>query len=129
VAVFKEFREFISRGNVVDLAVAVVIGAAFTDLINAVVEGLLTPLIGMLGERNYDDLEFTMRGSTFEYGTVISAAISFTLIAGAVFLFVIKPLNVLQERRRRGQVETKELSDEVLLLSEIRNLLAERRIP
>lgn len=129
MAVFKEFREFISRGNVIDLAVAVVIGVAFTDLINAIVDGLLTPLVGMFGERDYQALDFTVRGSTFEYGTVISAAISFVLIAGAVFFFVIKPVNVLQERRRRGQVETKELSDEVLLLTEIRNLLAERRLP
>jgi large conductance mechanosensitive channel len=127
MAVFKEFREFIARGNVVDLAVAVVIGLAFTDVINAIVDGLLTPLIGMLGERNYQDLDFTLRGSTFEYGNVISAAISFVLVAAAVFFFVIKPLNVLQERRRRGVVEAKELSDEALLLTEIRDLLAGRR--
>lgn len=127
MAVFKEFREFIARGNVVDLAVAVVIGVAFTDVINAIVDGLLTPLIGMLGERDYRDLDFTLRGSTFEYGTVISATISFVLVAAAVFFFVVKPLNVLQERRRRGAVEEKELSDEVLLLTEIRDLLAGRR--
>ena len=127
MAVFKEFREFIARGNVVDLAVAVVIGVAFTDVINAIVDGMLTPLIGMLGERDYRDLDFTVRSSTFEYGTVISAVISFVLVAAAVFFFVVKPLNVLQERRRRGVVEEKELSDEVLLLTEIRDLLAGRR--
>lgn len=110
MAVFKEFREFIARGNVVDLAVAVVIGVAFTDVINAIVDGMLTPLIGMLGERDYRDLDFTVRGSTFEYGAVISATISFVLVASAVFFFVVKPLNVLQERRRRGVVEEKELS-------------------
>jgi large conductance mechanosensitive channel len=130
MAVFKEFREFIARGNVVDLAVAVVIGVAFTDVINAIVDGLLTPLIGMLGERDYRDLDFVLRDSTFEYGTVISAVISFLLVAGAVFFFVVKPLNVLQERRRRGQVEEKELSDEALLLTQIRDLLVQqRRVP
>jgi large conductance mechanosensitive channel len=127
MAVFKEFREFISRGNVVDLAVAVVIGVAFTDVINAIVDGLLTPLVGMMGERDYRDLDFTVNGSTFEYGNVISALISFVLIAGAVFFFVVKPLNVLQERRRRGQVDVKELSDEALLLTEIRDLLSGQR--
>ena len=127
MAILKDFRDFIGRGNVVDLSVAVVIGLAFTEVVNAIVDGLLTPLISMVGERNYDDLDFTVRGSNFEYGAVISAVISFILVAAAVFFFVVKPLAVLQERRRRGQVEEKELSDEVLLLTEIRDLLAVRR--
>lgn len=124
---FKEFKEFLSRGNVVDLAVAVVIGAAFTGVIDAVVRGLLTPLISMLGERDYQDLDFTLRGSTFEYGTVISASIEFLMVAAAVFFFVVKPMNVLAARRRQGVVEEQELSDEVVLLTEIRDLLQQRR--
>jgi large conductance mechanosensitive channel len=126
-AVLKEFREFISRGNVVDLAVAVVIGVAFTDVVNAIVNGLITPLISMFGERDYSELDFTIRGSTFEYGTVISAALSFLSIAAAVFFFVVKPLNVLAARKRRGEVTEEERSDEVVLLAEIRDLLRERR--
>jgi large conductance mechanosensitive channel len=125
--VVKEFREFISRGNVVDLAVAVVIGVAFTDVINAFVEGLITPLIALFGERDYTDLAFTVRGSTFRYGLVITAVLSFIMIAAAVFFFVVKPLNVLEARKRRGDVEEEELSDEAVLLAEIRDLLRERR--
>ncbi|MGH9212078.1 MAG: large conductance mechanosensitive channel protein MscL [Acidimicrobiales bacterium] len=123
----KEFREFISRGNVVDLAVAVVIGVAFTAVITAIVDGLITPLVGMLGERDYSDLDFTIRESTFEYGTVISAALSFLMVAAAVFFIVVKPLNMLEARKRRGEVEPEELSDEALLLAEIRDLLREGR--
>jgi large conductance mechanosensitive channel len=124
--VFKEFREFISRGNVVELAVAVVIGTAFTDVINSIVTGLLTPLIAMFGERNYSDLDFTIRDSTFEYGDVISALIAFLLVAIAVFFFVVKPINVLEARKRREGADEKELSDEAVLLSEIRDLLRDQ---
>jgi large conductance mechanosensitive channel len=125
--VIKEFREFISRGNVVDLAVAVVIGAAFERVIQAVVRGLITPLIAMFGERNYDELTFTIRDSTFQYGIVITALISFLSISAVVFFFVVKPLNVMEARKRRGVVEEQELSDEALLLTEIRDLLRNGR--
>jgi large conductance mechanosensitive channel len=123
--VIKEFREFISRGNVIDLAVAVVVGTAFVQVVNAIVAGLITPLIGMIGGSDFSALDFTINGSTFEYGDVINAVIQFTLIAAAVFFLVVKPINVLHERRRRGQVEPEpeELSDEAALLTEIRDLL------
>jgi large conductance mechanosensitive channel len=125
--VFKEFREFLSRGNVADLAVAVVVGAAFTNVVNALVEGLITPLIAMFGDRDYTELDFTVSGSIFRYGLVITAAISFAMVAGAVFLFVVKPLNALEARRRRGEVVAEERSEEAALLAEIRDLLRERR--
>jgi large conductance mechanosensitive channel len=125
--VYKEFRDFITRGNVVDLAVAVVIGLAFTAIINAVVSGLITPLIGMIGGNDYSDLDFTINGSTFEYGLVINALIQFLLIAAAVFFLIVKPINVLNARRRRGlEPEPVELSDEAALLTEIRDLLRNR---
>jgi large conductance mechanosensitive channel len=125
--VYKEFRDFITRGNVIDLAVAVVIGLAFTAIINAVVSGLITPLIGMIGGNDYRDLDFTINGSTFEYGLVINAIIQFLLIAAAVFFLIVKPINVLNERRRRGlKPEPLELSDEAALLTEIRDLLRNR---
>jgi large conductance mechanosensitive channel len=125
--VYKEFRDFITRGNVIDLAVAVVIGLAFTAIINAVVSGLITPLIGMIGGNDYRDLDFTINGSTFEYGLVINAIIQFLLIAAAVFFLIVKPINVLNERRRRGlEPEPLELSDEAALLTEIRDLLRNR---
>jgi large conductance mechanosensitive channel len=125
--VYKEFREFITRGNVIDLAVAVIIGLAFTAIINAIVSGLITPLIGMIGGNDFSDLDFTINDSTFEYGEVINAVIQFLLIAAAVFIFIVKPINVLNERRRRGQEpEPEELSDEAALLTEIRDLLRDR---
>ncbi|MGH9113256.1 MAG: large conductance mechanosensitive channel protein MscL [Acidimicrobiales bacterium] len=129
--VFKDFKEFITRGKVIDLAVAVVIGIAFTSVINAVVEGLITPLIGILGDRNYQDLDFAIRGSTFEYGNVINALIQFLLVAAAVYFFVVKPINLLDERRRRGEDEPEpaELSDEAALLAEIRDLLSAQAGP
>ena len=124
--VFKEFREFISRGNVVDLAVAVVIGAAFTAIVTAVVAGLITPIIGMIGGKDFNDIDFEINGSTFEVGLVINAVIYFVVVAAVVFFGVVKPLNVLEKRRKRGDepVEPEELSDEAALLVEIRDLLA-----
>ena len=125
--VYKEFRDFVTRGNVIDLAVAVVIGLAFTAVINAVVSGLITPLIGMIGGNDYRDLDFTINGSTFEYGLVINAIIQFLLIAAAVFFLIVKPINVINERRRRGlEPEPIELSDEAALLTEIRDLWRNR---
>ena len=125
--VYKEFREFITRGNVIDLAVAVIIGLAFTAIINAIVSGLITPLIGMIAGDDYSDLDFTINDSTFEYGLVINAIIQFLLISAAVFFFIVKPMNMLNERRRRGEEpEPEELSDEAALLTEIRDLLRDR---
>jgi large conductance mechanosensitive channel len=124
--VYKEFRDFITRSNVIDLAVAVVIGLAFTAIVNAIVAGLITPLIGMIGGNDYSDLDFTINGSTFEYGQVLNAVIQFLLIAAAVFFFIVKPVNVLNERRRRGEEPERELSDEAALLTEIRDLLRDR---
>ena len=128
--VFKEFKEFISRGNVVDLAVAVVIGAAFTAIVTAVVEGLITPLIGMIGGKDFREMTFTINDSVFSYGIVINAIIYFVAVAAVVFFFVVKPLNMLQERRRRGEEPpAEELSDEAVLLTEIRDLLRAQGVP
>jgi large conductance mechanosensitive channel len=124
--VVKEFKEFISRGSVVELAVAVVIGAAFTAIVQSIVRGLITPLVGMVGGTDYRDMSFEINGSTFQYGLVINALIYFVIVALVVFFFVVKPINVLNERRRRGEEPTgpDELSDEAALLVEIRDLLA-----
>jgi large conductance mechanosensitive channel len=122
--VFKEFREFISRGNVVDLAVAVVIGAAFTAVVTAIVEGLITPLVGMIFSTDFREMTFTVNDSVFTHGLVINAIIYFLIVSAVVFFLVVKPLNILQERRRRGEEpEPAALSDEVALLTEIRDLL------
>ena len=96
----KDFKAFILRGNVVDLAIAVVIGAAFGSLVTSFVENLITPLIAIPGEADFSELKFTISGSDFNYGLVINALIAFLLIAGAVFFFVVKPVNALMARRK-----------------------------
>jgi large conductance mechanosensitive channel len=99
--ILKEFRAFILRGNVVDLAVAVVIGAAFTSVVNALVRDLITPLIAAIfGKPDFSDLAFTINGSRFAYGDLINAIITFVLVAAAVFFFVVKPINYLMARLR-----------------------------
>jgi large conductance mechanosensitive channel len=92
----KEFRDFVLRGNVVDLAVAVVIGAAFGAVVTSMVENLITPLIAAIGgEPDFGALSFTINGSEFGYGAFLNAVIAFVLIASVVFFLVIKPLNAV----------------------------------
>jgi large conductance mechanosensitive channel len=97
----KDFKEFVLRGNVVDLAVAVVLGAAFGTLVAALVEDLLTPVIAaIVGKPDFSNLTFTINGSVFKYGAFLNAVIAFLLIAAAVFFFVVKPVNDLMARRK-----------------------------
>ena len=96
----QEFKKFILRGNVVDLAVAVVIGAAFGAVISSLVKNLLTPLIGIVGHHDFSALHFTIRRSVFRYGAFINDLIAFVLIGGAVFFFVVQPINTLLDRRK-----------------------------
>jgi large conductance mechanosensitive channel len=95
----REFRAFILRGNLVDLAVAVVIGTAFTAVVNAIVKDLITPLIAAVGgEPNFDNLAFTINGSRFAYGDFLNAALTFLMVAAVMFFLVIKPVNALMDR-------------------------------
>ena len=101
-AMIKEFREFILRGNLVDLAVAVVIGTAFTALVASLVADLITPLIAAIGgEQDFSALTFTINGSEFRYGSFINALIAFLIIAAVIFFLVIVPVNKLVERSRK----------------------------
>jgi large conductance mechanosensitive channel len=96
-----EFRQFITRGNLVDLAVAVVIGVAFTAVVDSLVSDLVTPLIAAIfGEPDFSGLTFTLNGSEFRYGSFINALLSFVIIAAVVFFFVVKPVNALMDRLR-----------------------------
>ena len=121
----KEFREFLLRGNVIDLAVAVIIGAAFGAVVTSFVEDLLTPLIAAVGgETDFAGLTFTINESRFRYGEFINAVVSFVIIAAAVFFAVVKPVNALMERRKAGlEPEPAAVPEDVVLLGEIRDLL------
>ena len=101
----KEFKAFVLKGNVVDLAVAVVIGTAFGRVVDSFVKNLLTPLITIPGETNFGSLRFTIRESVFPYGALLNELTSFALVAAAVFFFAVKPMNVLIARRNRGEAE------------------------
>jgi large conductance mechanosensitive channel len=94
-----DFKKFVLRGNVVDLAVAVVVGLAFTAMITAFVADLITPLIAAIfGKPDFSDLSFRLHGSTFRYGSFINAVLSFLIIATVVFFAVVVPLTALMKR-------------------------------
>jgi large conductance mechanosensitive channel len=102
--VIKEFGNFLTRGNLVELAVAFVIGLAFAAVITSLVDNLVMPIIAMIiGKPSFDDLTFTINDAVFRYGAFITALITFVSIAAAVFFFIVKPMQVLAERRKRGE--------------------------
>jgi large conductance mechanosensitive channel len=131
----KGFREFIVRGNVVDLAVAVVIGTAFAAVVNALVKDILTPLIAAIaGEPDFSFLTFTIHKSTFRYGDLINSMIGFLLIAAAVYFFVVAPLNRLAESRAGRRAAgldpddtMAEKSEQIVVLEQIRDLFSSHR--
>ena len=97
----KDFKEFLLRGNLVELAVAVVIGLAFGALVASFVEDLITPLIAaIIGEPDFSALDFTINGSVFRYGAFLNALISFVVIAAVVYFLVVKPVNALMDRMK-----------------------------
>lgn len=99
------FKQFILRGNVVDLAVGVVIGAAFGGVVKALTEDLLTPFIAaIVGKPDFSAIHYTIRGSLFRLGDFINAGVSFILVAAAVYFFVVTPINTLIERTRKAPV-------------------------
>jgi large conductance mechanosensitive channel len=104
-----DFKKFLLRGNVVDLAVAIVVGTAFTAVVKALVSDLLTPIIALIfGKPNFAALTFTINGSHFAYGDFINDMITFMTVAAAVFFFVVAPINALMERRAKEDPDTKE---------------------
>ncbi|MCV7382007.1 large-conductance mechanosensitive channel [Mycobacterium alsense] len=121
----KGFKEFLARGNIVDLAVAVVIGTAFTALVTKFTDSIITPLINRIGVKQQSDVGILKigigGGQTIDLNILLSAAINFVLIAAVVYFFVVLPYNTL---RRRGEVEQAD-DAQIVLLTEIRDLLAE----
>jgi large conductance mechanosensitive channel len=98
------FKEFVLRGNVLDLAVAVVIGGAFGAVVTAMVKDLITPLIGaIVGQPDFSSLVLTVNGAQFLIGDFLNAVVSFLLVAAAVYFFVVVPVNALNARRNRGE--------------------------
>jgi large conductance mechanosensitive channel len=124
--VLKGFRDFILRGNVIDLAVAVVIGAAFASIVTALVENIINPLIAaVLGAPNISEVgNFTINGATFSVGAVLQAILNFVFVAAAVYLVLVAPMNKLMTLRKQGEeAAPRAPSEEVLLLTQIRDLL------
>jgi large conductance mechanosensitive channel len=106
---FNDFKKFLFRGNVVDLAVAVVIGTAFTAVVKALVSDLLTPIIATIfGSPNFGNLKFTINSSQFAYGDFLNNLLAFVLVAAAMFFFVVTPINWLMARRAQEDPDTKQ---------------------
>ena len=124
-----EFKKFLLRGNVVDLAVGVAVGAAFTAVVNSMVADIITPLIAAVGGKpNFAHLSFTIRNSTFAYGQFLNALLSFLIVASVIFFFVVQPVNQLVKIAKRKEKKADAASDpQVALLEEIRDLLREEK--
>lgn len=122
---FKGFRDFLMRGNVVELAIAVVIGSAFAALVTTVTRSLIQPLINVFLGGGVNGGTFVVRGQRFDVGAVINGFVTFVITAAVVYALVVVPLKAVEERRRRGEaVPAAPPSDETVLLAEIRDLLA-----
>jgi large conductance mechanosensitive channel len=126
--VLKEFRDFLLRGNLVELAVAVVLGIAFGLVIKSLVDNLITPIIGMVGGVDFSGEKFSINGSTFRYGQFINDLIAFVLTAAAVFFVIVKPVNMVMARIRKPEEIAPDAPTETALLIEIRDLLAGRSV-
>ncbi|EJZ86534.1 large conductance mechanosensitive channel protein MscL [Winkia sp. UMB3158] len=125
------FKEFVMRGNALELAVGVVIAGAFSAIVTAIVDGIINPIIaGLIGKPNFDEVAaFHLGNATVKPGLLITAIINFILIAAAVYFLIVLPMNKLNEkiaaRRKAGEeVEDAAVSEDVALLTEIRDLLA-----
>lgn len=125
----KGFKDFISRGNAVDLAVGVIIGAAFKNIVDALVDGIINPLIAaVIGKPDFSDaFILTLNGTNVKFGVLITAVINFLLMAFAIYLCIVVPMNKLAALRTAKEKAEKDaapkISDEVQLLTEIRDAL------
>jgi large conductance mechanosensitive channel len=126
--VIKGFKDFLLRGNVVDLAVAIVIGIAFGVVVTAFTKDFIGGIIGAIGgSPDFGTAGFTVNGSPIIIGSTINALINFVIVAAAVYFFVVVPVNKLSARRKSGEEpEVESPSEDILLLQEIRDLLRQR---
>ncbi|MDE1870976.1 MAG: large conductance mechanosensitive channel protein MscL [Candidatus Micrarchaeota archaeon] len=114
MSLVSEFKDFIMKGNVIDLAVAVVIGVAFNAAVTAFVTDIITPLIGVPGHVDFSSLAYTVHGSVFLIGSFVNAIISFVTIALVVFFFIVKPVSKIKERKtmkEKGTTATKQCTE------------------
>ena len=128
----KEFRDFLFRGNVIDLAVAVVIAAAFGAVVAALVKDLITPIISLFGVPDFSAWVITVNGindstATFAIGDFINVLITFVLVAVAIFFIVVKPMNAMEARRKKAEPEAPAGPSEIELLTQIRDELRAQR--
>src|SRR5262245_48414145 len=125
---FKGFRDFIMRGNVIELAIGVVIGVAFTNVVTAFTNAFITPLLLAVGGSPNVHGTFDVNGQTFNWGAFLTALIAFLITAAVVYFLIVLPMNKLAERRKRGEEPPPAApSEEAKLLTEIREALIARR--
>jgi large conductance mechanosensitive channel len=123
--VIKEFRDFLMKGNIVDLAVAFVMGVAFGAVVNSLVDNLVMPIVAMIiGKPDFSGLTFTINDAVFRYGAFITAAITFVATAAAIFYFVVKPVNALQARMKRGEEAPAEPTNEEKMVALLEKIAA-----
>jgi large conductance mechanosensitive channel len=129
--IFQGFKDFIMRGNVVDLAVGVVIGAAFTGVVTGFTNGFIKPLIQLLGGGTGTGAgTWRVRGVAFDYATFVNSLITFLITAAVLYFLVVFPLNLLAERRRRGEEPPpKAPAEDIVLLTQIRDALTQGQNP
>ena len=131
---FKGFKEFISQGNALELAVAVIIGAAFSPIVKAITDVIMAMISQVVGQPNFDSVgQFKLTASATEFvqpGTIITAVVNFLLVAAAVYFAIVLPMNKMIERRNRRlgiEPEAEPVAEDVALLTEIRDLLSAQR--
>jgi large conductance mechanosensitive channel len=131
--VLKGFKEFLMRGNVVDLAVAVIIGTAFTAIVTSIADSFIRPLIAAVGGGNVTGLAWTIvpdnPKSTIDFAAILTAIINFLIVAAVVYFLIVLPMKKLQERRQRGEEPPPAEPTDVELLTEIRDLLRQQQGP
>jgi len=120
--VLSDFKNFLLKGNLIELAVAFVIGAAFAAVVKSLVDNLIMPILAAVGGKpNFDDLTFSINDAIFRYGAFLTAVVTFVAIAAAVFFFVVKPVTKVMERYKKEEEATPDAQEE--LLKEIKSLL------
>lgn len=122
-ALLKEFRDFALKGNLIELGTALVLALAFKQLVTSMVDHILMPIVGILfGEPSFDSLTWTINDSEILYGSFITNAVDFALVAAAIFFFVVRPYNTIMERRRSGESDDEEETpepEEITLLKQL----------